>query len=219
MSEWPEVTKDVNEAASERREAAARVSRDLACEDDLVALLGVAKHGLGALFDGECTIQLGVVTDPFVGGEPEWIPSDGLRAEVSIGLSAVPSLDVVVEHAGILLAPHSASGVCRAWVQFIAPRRVSVEELIVGDLLAQAFAIAVDRLVSKDLAAHREVQLRQAVEGHRIIGQATGIMMERHRLTPSVAFELLRVASQNRNIKLREIAQRVIDTGQEPDRA
>jgi AmiR/NasT family two-component response regulator len=94
-----------------------------------------------------------------------------------------------------------------------------VEELIIGDLFAQAFAIAVDRLVSRDLAARREVQLREAVEAQKLIGQATGIMMERHRLTATVAFELLKVASQNRNIKLREIARRVIETGQEPDRA
>ena len=92
-----------------------------------------------------------------------------------------------------------------------------MEELIIGDLFAQAFAIAVDGLVSEERAAKREVQLRRAVEGHKIIGQATGIMMERHRLTPTVAFELLRVASHNRNIKLRQIAERVIDTGQEPD--
>ena len=63
------------------------------------------------------------------------------------------------------------------------------------------------------------VQLREAVDAQKLIGQATGIMMERHRLTATVAFELLKVASQNRNIKLREIAQRVIETGQEPDRA
>ena len=210
---------DVNQAASERRVAAARVARDLASEDDLVTLLGVAKHGLGELFDGECTIQVGVATDAMADGDPEWIPSDGLRDEVMMGLSGSPSPDVVSERAGIVLVPHSDSGVCRAWVQFAAPRRLSVEELIIGDLFAQAFAIAVDRLVSQDLAARREVQLRDAVEGHKIIGQATGIMMERHRLTSTVAFELLRVASQNRNIRLREIARRVIDTGQEPDRA
>ncbi|HEY3339012.1 MAG TPA: ANTAR domain-containing protein [Propionicimonas sp.] len=210
---------DLNEAASERRVAAARVARDLASEDDLVTLLGVAKHGLGELFDGECTIQLGIAPHSMSGGEPEWIPSEGLRDEVMLGLSGPPSPDVVSERPGIVLVPHSDSGVCRAWVQFSEPRRVTVEELIIGDLFAQAFAIAVDRLVSQDLAAKREVQLREAVEGQKVIGQATGIMMERHRLTATVAFELLRVASQNRNIKLREIARRVIDTGEEPDRA
>jgi ANTAR domain-containing protein len=210
---------DVNEAASERRMAAVRVGRDLASEDDLVTLLGVAKHGLGELFDGECTIQLGVEADLDGDGDLEWIPSEGLRDEVVMGLSEPLSHDVVTPRAGILLLPHSDSGVCRAWVQFAEPRRVTVEELIIGDLFAQAFAIAVDHLVSEGHATRRELQLRDAVEGHKIIGQATGIMMERHRLTPAVAFELLRVASQNRNIKLREIARRVIDTGLEPDRA
>lgn len=64
---------DLNEAASERRVAAARVARDLASEDDLATLLGVASHGLGELFDGECTIQLVVGPGAEVGGEPEWI--------------------------------------------------------------------------------------------------------------------------------------------------
>ena len=208
---------ELNEAASERRVAAARVARDLASEEDLVALLGVAKHGLGELFDGECTIQVGVAVDSVTDSEPEWIPSEGLRDEVVMGLAGPPSPDVVSVRPGIVLVPHSDSGVCRAWVQFAEPRRLSVEELIIGDLFAQTFAIAVDRLVGQDEAARREVQLREAVEGHKIIGQATGIMMARHRITSAVAFELLRVASQNRNIKLREIARRVIDTGEEPD--
>jgi hypothetical protein len=211
------VDEDVNEAARERRAVAARVSRDLATEEDLVALLGVAQHGLGVLFDGECTIQLGVVAEASAADGPEWLPSEGLREEAAIGLTEPPILDVVGERAGILLAPQSVSGVWRAWVQFGSPRRVGVDELIVGDLFAQAVAIAVDRLVGEDAAAKREVQLRQAIEGHRIIGQATGIMMERHRLAPVAAFELLRLASQNRNVRLREIAQRVIDTGLEPD--
>jgi hypothetical protein len=207
------------EAASERRVAAVRIGRDLASEEDLVTLLGVAKHGLGELFDGECTIQLGVEPEAVVDGEREWIPSEGLENEVLSGLTGQVSHDIVTPRTGILLVPLSASGVCRAWVQFAEPRLVSVEELIIGDLFAQAFAIAVDRLVSQDHAAKRERQLRRAVEGHRVIGQATGIMMERHRLTAPVAFELLRVASQNRNIRLRVIAQRVIETGKEPDRA
>lgn len=211
------VDQHVNEAASARRDAAVRMSRDLATEDDLGALLAVAKHGLDTLFDGDCTIQLAVGADPIVENQLEWIPSEGLQDAVVLGLSGPTSPDVVVQRAGILLIPHSDTGVCRAWVQFSAPRRVGVDELIIGDLFAQSFAIAVDRLVDQDRAAKREVQLRQAVEGHKIIGQATGILIERHRLTAAVAFGLLRGASQNRNIKLREIAQRVIDTGLEPD--
>ncbi len=208
---------DVSQDASERRAEAARMSRAFATEDDLVTLLSVAEHGLGALFGGTCTIQLGVGPEGEPDVAPEWIPSSGLQDEVMIGLTGPPSSDLVVDHGGILLVPYSNSGVCRAWVQFATPRRVGAEEMIVGDLFAQAFAIGVDRVVALDQAEKREFQLRAAVEGHRIIGQATGILMERHRLTAAVAFGRLRTASQNRNIKLREIAERVIDTGLEPD--
>ena len=78
---------DVNETARERRMAAARVSRDLATEEDLEALLGIAKHGLGELFDGECTIQLGIGSQYIDNSKMEWIPFEGLPDEVVTGLS------------------------------------------------------------------------------------------------------------------------------------
>jgi hypothetical protein len=72
---------DLSQAARERRAAAARLSQELASEDDLPTLLGVAQHGLGTLFDGVCTLQLAV------GGQSEqtglkWLPSDGLREDM-----------------------------------------------------------------------------------------------------------------------------------------
>ena len=210
---------NVSAEPTARRAAAARMSRDFADEDDLGTLLGVAQHGLGSLFDGECTIQLEVRGEVGAASETEWLPSEGLAETVLAGLAGQPSEDVRSERAGILIQPSSSSGVCRAWVQFAVPRRVSVDELIAGDLFTQAFAIAMDRIVGQNRAARTETQLREAIESHRIIGQATGIMMERHRLTAGAAFELLRTASQNRNIRLRRIAERLIDTGQEPDLA
>lgn len=204
-------------AATQRRAAAARISRDFAAENDLGTLLGVAQYGLGSLFDGECTIQLEVSGEASAGSELEWLPSEGIAEAVQVGLGGPASEDVHNAQSGILIQPSSSSGVCRAWVQFPAPRRVSVDELIAGDLFTQAFAIAMDRIVGQNQAARRETQLREAIESHRIIGQATGIMMERHRLTSGAAFELLRVASQNRNLRLRSIAERLIATGEEPD--
>jgi hypothetical protein len=37
--------------------------------------------------------------------------------------------------------------------------------------------------------------------------------MERQKSTPDTAFDVLRVASQRQNIKLRELAQQVVETG------
>ena len=55
--------------------------------------------------------------------------------------------------------------------------------------------------------------LREALESRDVIGQAKGILMARRGCTPEVAFEALRKASQQRNIKLREIAEQVVYLG------
>ena len=50
-----------------------------------------------------------------------------------------------------------------------------------------------------------------------IIGEALGILMERERISANQAFDILRRASQHLNIKLRDIAQDLVDTGEDPD--
>ena len=59
-------------------------------------------------------------------------------------------------------------------------------------------------------------QLQQALLSRNLIGQAQGILMERERITADQAFDVLRRASQNLNIKLREVAQRLVETGEAP---
>jgi len=66
-------------------------------------------------------------------------------------------------------------------------------------------------------AADRQTHLTDAIESHRLIGQAVGILVERHKILPSRAFDRLRQASQTRNIKLREVAIDVIETGSDPE--
>ena len=41
--------------------------------------------------------------------------------------------------------------------------------------------------------------------------------MERERISANQAFDILRRASQHLNIKLRDIAQDLVDTGEDPD--
>ncbi len=59
-------------------------------------------------------------------------------------------------------------------------------------------------------------QLRQALASRGTIGQAQGILMERERITAGQAFDILRTASQHLNIKLRDVAERLVDTGEDP---
>lgn len=61
-----------------------------------------------------------------------------------------------------------------------------------------------------------ESELTEAVESRQVIGQAVGILVERHRITSDQAFDMLVRASKNRNIKIRDLADLLIETGAEP---
>lgn len=208
---------EVSEVARTRRAEAARIARDLVLVEDLLTLVGVAEYGFASLFGGGTTIQLSVDADSRLVTGDGSVLRENLDESVLIGLAGTVSHDVVTPRSGILLDPQSATGECRAWIAFATPRQVTADELIVADLFAQAFALAVDRVVLLDEAAERADQLRAAIESHGVIGQAVGILVERHKVRPGEAFDLLRTSSQNRNIKLRELAARVIESGEEPE--
>ena len=66
-------------------------------------------------------------------------------------------------------------------------------------------------------SAQREAHLEEAVRSRDVIGQAKGILMARKHVTEEQAFAILRRASQRLNVKLREIAERVAQTGEDPE--
>jgi ANTAR domain-containing protein/GAF domain-containing protein len=59
--------------------------------------------------------------------------------------------------------------------------------------------------------------LRTAMVSRQVIGEATGILMERHRVGSRQAFGMLVQASQRLNIRLRHLAEYIVRTGQDPD--
>lgn len=63
---------------------------------------------------------------------------------------------------------------------------------------------------------NRLANLHGALTSRLVIGRAEGILMNRELITGDQAFDLLRKASQQLNIKLREVAQYVVDTGDIP---
>ncbi|MGN6752639.1 MAG: ATP-binding protein [Intrasporangium sp.] len=206
--------------ARSRREAAARLSAEFGAAEDLEQVLSAAVAGFTELFDGDTTVRatagrhdaLFTATGPVLSADLSASLVEALAGDPTAGPLRGPV-------PGILIAPKNDSAECRAWVQFPAPRPVGADERIVGDLLAQAFALAVDRVVAAGQFADREANLQLAIESQRHIGQAVGILVERHRITPTEAFMRIKRASQDRNIKLRELASRIIETGAEPSDA
>jgi GAF domain-containing protein len=81
----------------------------------------------------------------------------------------------------------------------------------VAELLATHGALALSD-------AQRAAHLRRALINRDTIGQAKGILMERHRITPDEAFAQLAQASQKLNRKLAEVAESVTLTGEVPQR-
>jgi len=65
--------------------------------------------------------------------------------------------------------------------------------------------------------ARQEASLWQAIDARKLVGQAQGILMERFDIGSDQAFAVLRRYSQDHNIKLRDVAQRLIDTRKLPD--
>lgn len=82
------------------------------------------------------------------------------------------------------------------------------DKAVTGILVAHATAALSD--------AVGQVQMQTALDSRTVIGQATGMLMERFGLGPDAAFGVLRRLSQSQNIKIRDLATQVVETGEVP---
>lgn len=89
------------------------------------------------------------------------------------------------------------------------PSQFTASDRQIAELLAQHTAIAL-------VVARRNTNLWQAIDARQAIGQAQGILMERHDLTPEKAFAVLRRYSQHNNIKLNQVAESLVRTRELP---
>jgi len=83
-------------------------------------------------------------------------------------------------------------------------RQFDSEEIAVALVFATHASVAL-------AAARQQEQLRRAVDARHLIGLAQGVLMERFEIDAARAFDVLRRYSQDRNVKLRTIAQEVVD--------
>jgi GAF domain-containing protein len=85
------------------------------------------------------------------------------------------------------------------------PDAFGADEDAVARILARHASVAV-------ATARQEASLWQAVDARKLIGQAQGILMERFAMDADQAFAVLRRYSQDYNVKLRDVADRLIST-------
>ena len=86
-----------------------------------------------------------------------------------------------------------------------------------GLVVAGLAGIALSLARANEEHARLAENLRQALMSREVVGQAQGILMERERITAEQAFDILRRASQHLNVKLRQVAQDLVDTGERPE--
>ncbi|WP_280891985.1 ANTAR domain-containing protein [Streptomyces sp. LBL] len=84
------------------------------------------------------------------------------------------------------------------------PRAFDEAATRVGRLFTAHVSLALDSATVRE-------QLTEAMRTRDLIGQATGILMERMDMDAAEAFESLVKASQRENIKLRDLARRILD--------
>ncbi|TCM48900.1 GAF domain-containing protein [Kribbella sp. VKM Ac-2568] len=89
------------------------------------------------------------------------------------------------------------------------PHAFDADDDAVAHILARHASVALSN-------ARQEASLWHAIDARKLIGQAQGILMERFGIDGDQAFAVLRRYSQDNNIKLRDVAQRLIETRKLP---
>jgi GAF domain-containing protein len=91
-----------------------------------------------------------------------------------------------------------------------APSAFSTEAVEIAEELAGHLAVALGNAVAVTEATTLVEQMRKAMDSRSVIDQAMGVVMAQNRCDADAAFAILTRASQNRNIKLRDIARSTV---------
>jgi GAF domain-containing protein len=132
--------------------------------------------------------------------EPRWADFGAQVAQLGVRAVLACPLPMPRKRAGVLSLYSARPGAFDAAAELVVP------------VFAARAAIAA-------AYADKVTNLHRAIESRQVIGQATGILMERHRLSPKQAFDTMVAASQESHLKLREVALRINETGEEPKSA
>ncbi|MCZ2827544.1 GAF and ANTAR domain-containing protein [Modestobacter sp. VKM Ac-2986] len=151
----------------------------------------------GTLGEGPCLDAIWdhrVVSVPDVAGEGRW--PQFTRGAAARGVGSLLCFQLFVEG--------DALGALNLYARRAGAFDAESED--VGQLFAAHAAVAL-------AGAEHESNLRAGMDHRDLIGQAKGILMERHRLTAVQAFDLLVRTSSLTNRKLRDVADELTSTG------
>jgi GAF domain-containing protein len=110
-----------------------------------------------------------------------------------------------------LSMPLKAEGILGAMNLYApVPNAFGTAEVQRAEVFAASVSAALALAARQASSAELTGQMREALASRAVIDQALGVIMAQERCTTSQAFDILRSASQNRNIKLRDIARQIV---------
>jgi GAF domain-containing protein len=192
------------------------------------ALKAVDCEYAGVVFvHGRRRVETAAATDPFI---------ETLEL-VQLECGQGPDIDVLEDRYGVLVSDTTSDRRWPQWAERVAsygirsmisarlytsastigtlnlydskPEKFDLDDQAVAHLLARHAAVA--------LAAARTTEnLWLAVDARKLVGQAQGILMERFQLSADQAFAVLMRYSQDNNLKLRAVAEKLVETRELP---
>lgn len=177
--------------------------RTAAATDDRARAADALQYELGSGPCVDAIVDNAIYNPDDLATDPRW-PDFGPRVVVEHGFASMLSYRLSFETP---IDGHEM--IAGLNIYGATPGAFSDSDQALGLLLSTHAAIALVAATERE----RSHQLREALNSNREIGVAIGVLMTQHRLTREQAFDLLRIASQDTNRKLHQIAQDVADTG------
>jgi GAF domain-containing protein len=226
---------------SDFNERLAAIARELVSEPDMQHTLQRVVEAAAANLDGEVWASVSLVKQRREIETPAASDDRAERADqLQYELEEGPCLDAIWEHETFRIGDMTAEDRYPRWAQTVVEETgirsslslqlfTDAEQNSLGALnlysprpeafddetRAEGLAFAAQAAVALR-SAQTEEELRSGMVTRNLIGLAQGILVERLKLTPDQAFGVLSRLSQESNTKLREVARRLVDTGEVP---
>ena len=216
----------------ELAEVFAEVARALLEEHDVAPTLGRICELAAKTVDGCEAAGVSIVEGTQITSQSTTNDLPRILDQIQSETQQGPCIDAIKEHEVFLTGSLSQE---RRWPDFVqrAQEQTGVESILGVRLFASGDTLGALNLYSSErdafndqdiavasvFAAHaavalatarREEQLEGKAASRDVIGMAKGIVMARQKVSDEEAFDILRRASQRTNVKLRELAERVV---------
>jgi GAF domain-containing protein len=223
---------DVTSAAAEFAEIAAALHESEGVEDTLDAVMLFTLKAVDCSHAGVAFVRAGKQLETVADTGPVVRDLHAVEARLGEGpeMSLLEDMSVRIDDTlEDLRWPAWAAVAAEAGLRSMVGAHLFVSDESLGTLSVYdsrpGHFTEADRAVVQVLARHAAIALDnvqdnagllKALDSRKLIGMAEGILMERFGIDDDVAFGVLRRYSMDKNMKLRDVAQTVVDTRRLP---